>query len=148
MTVSVYALIHFCVCVYIYIYIVIYRQTVSLYHNSSVWLDTRDASSWDRNPADLMLVGHLTPQLSSSRCKQRNFKVYILCVCIYIYMYMRACRNRKHSWCNGYPHKKWTQQHNTATWVQILDKAICFLHSGNTLGNSIYPTIHSPAMDK
>ena len=31
--------------IYIYIYIVIYRQTVSLYHNSSVWLDTQDASS-------------------------------------------------------------------------------------------------------
>ena len=33
-----------CVCVYIYIYtymyIVIHRQTVSLYYNSSVWLDT------------------------------------------------------------------------------------------------------------
>ena len=32
------------------IYIVMHRQTVSLYHNSSVWLDTQDASSWDRNP--------------------------------------------------------------------------------------------------
>ena len=31
-------------------YIVIYRQTVSLYHNSSVWLDTWNASSRDRNP--------------------------------------------------------------------------------------------------
>ena len=27
-------------CIYIYRYIVILRQTVSLYHNSSVWLDT------------------------------------------------------------------------------------------------------------
>ena len=26
--------------IYIYIYIVIHRQTVSLYHNSSGWLDT------------------------------------------------------------------------------------------------------------
>ena len=26
--------------IYIYMYIVIHRQTVSLYHNSSVWLDT------------------------------------------------------------------------------------------------------------
>ena len=26
--------------IYIYIYIVLHRQTVSLYHNSSVWLDT------------------------------------------------------------------------------------------------------------
>ena len=38
--------------VYIYIYIVIHRQTISLYHNSSVLLDTQDASSLDRNPAN------------------------------------------------------------------------------------------------
>ena len=30
-------------------YIVIHRQTVYLYHNSSVWLYMADASSWDRN---------------------------------------------------------------------------------------------------
>ena len=35
-----------------YIYIVIHRQTVSFYHNASVWLDTLDSQSWDRNPAD------------------------------------------------------------------------------------------------
>ena len=39
----------------IYIYIVIQRQTVSLYHNSSVWLDTQDASSWNRNLANFTL---------------------------------------------------------------------------------------------
>ena len=38
---------------YIYIYIVIHRQTDSLYHNSSVWLDTQDASSWDQNHLNL-----------------------------------------------------------------------------------------------
>ena len=32
------------------IYTFIRRQTASLYHNSSVWLNTRDASSWHRNP--------------------------------------------------------------------------------------------------
>ena len=31
--------------IYIYIYIVIHRQTVSFYQNSSVWLDTQDASN-------------------------------------------------------------------------------------------------------
>ena len=45
--------------IYIYIYIYIYThtlyiycypQTVSLYYNSSVWLNTRDASRRDRNP--------------------------------------------------------------------------------------------------
>ena len=38
-----------CVYIYIYIYIVIHRQTVSFYQNSSVWLDTQDARSRDRN---------------------------------------------------------------------------------------------------
>ena len=28
---------------------IIHRVTVLLYHNSSVWLHTLDASSWDRN---------------------------------------------------------------------------------------------------
>ena len=36
-------------------YIVIHKETVSLYHNSSVWLDTQDAPSWDRNPSNFML---------------------------------------------------------------------------------------------
>ena len=35
--------------IYIYIYIVIHALTVSLYHNSVVWLDTRVASSRYRN---------------------------------------------------------------------------------------------------
>ena len=39
-------------------YIVIDRETISLYQNSSVWLD---ASSWDRNPADFSPVGYLNP---------------------------------------------------------------------------------------
>ena len=37
------------------VYIVIHRQTVSLYNNSSVWLDTKDASSWDWNPPNFTL---------------------------------------------------------------------------------------------
>ena len=41
--------------IYIYIYIVIYRQTVSLYYNTSVWLDMQDTSSWDRNPPNFTL---------------------------------------------------------------------------------------------
>ena len=40
---------------YIYIYIVIHRLTVSLYQNSSVWLDTQDASSRGRNPLNFTL---------------------------------------------------------------------------------------------
>ena len=41
--------------IYIYIYIVIHRQTVSFYRNSSVWLDTQDARSLDRNPSNFTL---------------------------------------------------------------------------------------------
>ena len=48
--------------IYIYIYIVIFRQTVSLYHNSSVWLDTQDASSRDWNPPNFTLDLLLSPQ--------------------------------------------------------------------------------------
>ena len=33
----------------VYMYMVIQRQAVSLYHYISGWLDTSDASSWDRN---------------------------------------------------------------------------------------------------
>ena len=43
-TVYIYIYICLCVCVFVcvraHVYIVIHRQTVSLYHNSSVWLDT------------------------------------------------------------------------------------------------------------
>ena len=36
-----------------------HSQTVSLYYNSSVLLDTRDASSYDQNQADFSPVGYL-----------------------------------------------------------------------------------------
>ena len=38
-----------------FIYIVIHWQTVSLYHNTSVWLDTLDAWSWDGKPPNFTL---------------------------------------------------------------------------------------------
>ena len=50
--------------IYIYIYIVIHRQTFSLYHSSSVWLDPRYTSSRHRNPADFTSVGYLTQEKS------------------------------------------------------------------------------------
>ena len=40
---------------YIYIYIVIHRQTASFYQNSSVWLDTQDARSRNRNPSNFTI---------------------------------------------------------------------------------------------
>ena len=39
----------------IYIYIVIDWQIVSFHQNSSVWLDTQDARSWDRIPSNFTL---------------------------------------------------------------------------------------------
>ena len=47
--------VHASVWVYIYIYIVFHRQTVSFYQNSSVWLDTQDDRSQDRNPSNFTL---------------------------------------------------------------------------------------------
>ena len=38
-----------------HICIVIHRRTVSFYQNSSVWLDTQDARSWDRSPSNFTL---------------------------------------------------------------------------------------------
>ena len=35
-----------------------------------------------------------------------------------------------------------------ATWIQILNKAVCISHSINTLGKSMHPNILSPTMSK
>ena len=67
--------------IYIYIYIVIYGQTVSLYHNSSVCLDTRDASSWVPNPPDFNVS-----QTSYSKAIV-NLRVSEGIFLVYIYMY-------------------------------------------------------------
>ena len=40
----------------VYIYIVNQRLTVPLYHNSSMWLEMQDASGWDKNLPNFMLV--------------------------------------------------------------------------------------------
>ena len=62
----------------IYIYIVIRRQIVSFYHNSSVWVDTLDARSWDRNPSNLTL--NKVSDLSATKratLAEGIFKVFI-----------------------------------------------------------------------
>ena len=51
------------------LYTVIHRQTVPLYHKTSMRLD---ASNWNWKPADFTSVGHLTSELSSSLSKRRN----------------------------------------------------------------------------
>ena len=70
--VCVHVLLHY-IYIYIYIYIVIHRETVSLYHNFSVWLDTQDVSRWDRNPTDFSSIVYLTPKLSSANVSKGNF---------------------------------------------------------------------------
>ena len=69
-----------------HIYIVIHRQTVSLHHSSSVWLDMRDAWSWDRNLDDFMPAGYSTSQPRQTQRKWRNFHAYVsLLLCLHIY---------------------------------------------------------------
>ena len=73
--------------IYIYIYIVIHRQTVSLYHDYSVWLDMQDASSWDRNPPKFTLdMAYNSSVISVTYVSSRIIKhvywlllAYILC---------------------------------------------------------------------
>ena len=58
---------------YIYIYICSHPQTVSLYYDSSLCLDLRDASSRDWNPAVFTSFGYFTPEPSSFQRKWGNF---------------------------------------------------------------------------
>ena len=69
--------------IYIYIYIVIHRQSVSLDHNSWVWLDARDASSWDRKPSDFTLVSWI----SYRRAIIFSVKERILCIYIFLFSF-------------------------------------------------------------
>ena len=50
-----YMYIYIYIYIYIYLYRVIHRQTVSFYQNSSVWLETLDAWSRDRNLSNFTL---------------------------------------------------------------------------------------------
>ena len=49
-----------------------------MYYNSSVWLDMRDASSWDRNSADGYLIQ-----------KQSSFSALVKDFFMYIFLYLR-----------------------------------------------------------
>ena len=57
---------------YIYIYIIIHRQTISLYHKSSVWLDTQNTSSWDQNPPNFTQDMSSKHSAISEREKERE----------------------------------------------------------------------------
>ena len=61
--------------IYIYIF-VIHRQTVSFHQNSSVWLDTQDARSRDRNPSNFTKTQTSRP-ISRPRWLREFFKVFI-----------------------------------------------------------------------
>ena len=61
---------------FIVIYIITDRQTVTLYQNSSVWLDAQDTLSWDRNPFGVKSAGYLTQSYRHSH-RKRIFCVYI-----------------------------------------------------------------------
>ena len=67
------------------VYIVIHRQTVSLNQNSSVWLDTQDASSWDWNPANFTL----------------DLVSYHSYIYIYIYIYIYSLYSNRLQRCCG-----------------------------------------------
>ena len=43
----IYIYIYVCVCVCVCVCVYCHPQTILLYHNFSVWLDNRKASSWD-----------------------------------------------------------------------------------------------------
>ena len=51
------------------------KHSASLYHNSSVGLNTQDVSNWHKNLAYFMVVRYLTPELSQG--KRMNFFTYI-----------------------------------------------------------------------
>ena len=81
-------------------------MTVSLYHNSPVWLDTQDASSWDRNPPNFTL--DLVSYCSADICQLGNFNAFragVLIVYIYIYIYIYIYK-RTHTYKHTYTHMK------------------------------------------
>ena len=69
--------------IYIYIHIVIYRQTVSLYHNASVWLDTLDVSRWGRNLPKFTLNWYPTTKPFRRPKSAREFNT--LCFCLFTF---------------------------------------------------------------
>ena len=78
------------------VYIVIRRQTVSLYHNSSVWLNMQDALSWDWNPPNftLDLVSYFSA-ISTTYISSGIITHFVLAF-VYIYIYIYRERERHH----------------------------------------------------
>ena len=61
--------------------------TVTLYYSSCEWLDTRDASSWNRNTADFTSVGYLTQTIVILSSSEGIFTY------IFFYIYVLDYRN-------------------------------------------------------
>ena len=61
------------------------RQTISLYHNSTVWLDMQDSSSWDRNLSnftlDLVSYNSAIYRVSQNRCIPLMIMIYYWDMC-------------------------------------------------------------------
>ena len=54
-------------------------KTVSLYHNSSVWVDLWYASIWDQNPADFTPVGSSLSACVGTFFTYDFFYIYVIC---------------------------------------------------------------------
>ena len=97
----IYIYIYICICenlphlhatyIYIYIYIYYYPQMVLLYHNSSVWLDMQNTSSWDWNPPNFMLdliSKHLTTLPAGDIYPLRNYNA--LCINLHLFTFCQT----------------------------------------------------------
>ena len=70
-------------------HIVIHRQSVSLYHNSPVWLDSQDASSWDWNPLQFYVRPSIIPLSLILSYTSKVGYIYI-----YIYTFFKEKKQR------------------------------------------------------
>ena len=61
-----------------------HRQTVSLYHNFSVWLDTQNTSSGDRNQPNFMVLYLLSRHLDDLH-QLGNYDALCISVRLYIF---------------------------------------------------------------
>ena len=67
-------------------HIFIHRQTVSFYHNSSVWLETHDVSSWDRT------------RLTLRQSEILSRAIVILYKELFTYIFLHICYRLLSSW--------------------------------------------------
>ena len=80
------------------IYIIIHKQTVSLYPNSSVRLDTRVSRSWDRNPAGFYAkISKQCLVLNNHVCNLTKFTIYLSHTHPHAYTYAHIHTYKRHS---------------------------------------------------